>query len=330
MKTIHRRQFLSVSAASVASLAGLPALGQSMPENARIFAGFAAGGTIDVTGRRVAEKLRDVIAKNVTVENRTGAGGQVALSALKTATPDGLTLAVSPMSMLGIYPHTYKTLPYDPVADFIPVSMGVQFDFGFGVGPQVPATVKTLTDYAAWARANPNLASFGSPAPGSVPHFVGELFGRAARLTDFKHIGYRGSQPALMDMMGGQVSAVSAPVGEFLPHLTSGKVRMLATSGGKRNKFHPSIPTYAEQGFKDIVFDEWFGFFAPAKTSTDTISRISLEIRKALTSQDVIDGLAQMGLEARGTTSAELTAILKKDAERWGSIVKSIGFTAES
>lgn len=328
--TFHRRHFLLASSAGIATLTGLPVRAQNIPDNARIFAGFAAGGTVDATSRRVADKLRDVLAKQVTVENRTGAGGQVALSALKTAPPDGLTLVVTPMSMLGIYPHTYKKLPYDPAADFLAVSLAVRFDFGFGVGPMVPASVRTVNDYAAWAKANPKESSFGSPAAGSVPHFVGELFGRAAKLPDFRHVGYRGTQPAIMDMMGGQISAVSGPVGEFLPHLASGKARLLATSGQTRNRFAPEVPTYVEQGFTDLVFEEWFGVFAPARTPAETINRISAGVRNALASKDVIDGLAQMGLEARGSTPSELAAMLKKDTERWGPIVKSIGFTAES
>lgn len=329
--TMQRRQFLYTSAAGLATFAVYdPLRAQSLPDNARILAGFAAGGTVDVAARRIADKLRDVIAKSVVVENRTGAGGQVALAALKAASPDGLTLAVSPMSMLGIYPHTYKKLPYEPMVDFAPVSMAVRFDFGFGVGPLVPASVKSLADFIAWAKANPNAASFGSPAPGSVPHFVGELLGRAAGLPDFKHIGYRGSQPAIVDMMGGQLASVSAPIGEFLPHLASGKVRLLATSGPTRNKFAPSVPTYSDQGFKDLAIEEWFGIFAPAKTPTETVNRAAAAVRNALASKDVIDGLAQMGLEAQATTPAELAALLKRDTERWGPIVKTIGFTADS
>lgn len=328
--TLQRRQFLMAGSAGLLASAGLPAGAQSLPENARVFAGFAPGGTVDVTARRVADKLRDVLARSVAVENRTGAGGQVALSALKTAAPDGLTLCVSPMSMLGIYPHTYKSLPYDPVADFAPVSMAVRFDMGFGVGPRVPASVRTVPEFIAWAKANPKEASFGSPAPGSVPHFMGELLGRAGGLPDFKHIGYRGSQPAMVDMMGGTLAAVSSPVGEFLPHLPSGKVRLLATSGPVRNKFAPAVPTFVEQGFKDFVLDEWFGVFAPARTPAETINRIAAAVRRGLAAPDVIEGLGQMGLEARASTPAELATLLKKDSERWAPIVKSIGFTAES
>ena len=329
---IDRRQWLSLSAAAAAST--LPftrahAQAAAMLERAIIYAGFAPGGTVDVTARRVAEKLRDVYAKSVQVENRTGAGGQIALSALKAAPTDGSVLLCTPMSMLGIYPHTSKKLPYDPVADFQPVSQAVQFDFGFGVGPAVPARVRTLAEFITWCKANPTAANFGSPAAGSVPHFVAELFGRAAGV-DLRHVPYRGTQPAIADMMGGQVASVSGPAGEFLPHLATGRVRMLATSGAGRNKFMPTVPTYAEQGFKDIVYGEWFAFFAPAKTPTDVVTRLSSAIQAALATPDTIEGLAQMGLEAKSSTPAELAALLKRDTERWAPLVKTIGFTAES
>jgi tripartite-type tricarboxylate transporter receptor subunit TctC len=326
---MQRRQFVLSSSAAGLALAWPTVRAQTLPDTLRIFAGFAPGGTVDVTARRVADKLRDVLAKSVVVENRTGAGGQIALSALKAAAPDGLTLLVTPMSMLGIYPHTYKKLPYDPVADFQPVSQAVRFDFGFGVGPMVPATVKTLAEFVAWCKANPKDANFGSPAAGSVPHFVAELFGRAAGF-DFKHIPYRGTQPAIADLMGGQVASVSGPVGEFLQHLPTGKVRLLATSGNARNKFAPTVPTYAEQGFRDIVFEEWFGFFMPAKVPADALARTSTAIRNALSAPDVVDALALMGLEARPSTPTELAALLKRDTERWAPLVKTIGFTADS
>jgi tripartite-type tricarboxylate transporter receptor subunit TctC len=326
---MQRRHFVLATAAAGLALAGPGVRAQGLPESARIYAGFAAGGTVDVTARRVADKLRDVLAKSVLVENRTGAGGQIALSGLKTAPADGLTLLVTPMSMLGIYPHTYKKLPYDPVADFQPVSQAVRFDFGFAVGPMVPASVKTLGEFAAWCKANPANANFGSPAAGSVPHFVAELFSRAAGL-DLRHAPYRGTQPAIADLIGGQIASVSGPVGEFLQHLSGGKVRLLATSGAARSKFAPGVATYAEQGFKDIVFDEWFGFFMPAKVPADALNRAVTAIHAALRAPDVVEGLAQMGLEARPSTPAELAALLKRDSDRWAPLIKTIGFSAES
>ena len=158
----------------------------------------------------------------MVVENRAGAGGR-SVQGMKQLPPDGTAILQTPMSMLGIYAHTYKKLPYDPVADFTPVSQAVRFDFGFAVGPMVPASVRNLNEFVAWCKANPKDANYGSPAAGSVPHFVAELFGRAAGF-DFKHVPYRGTQPAIVDLMGGQVAAVSGPVGEFLQHLPSGKV----------------------------------------------------------------------------------------------------------
>jgi len=324
----QRRQFLQLALGSAAST--LPLLGQAQTaESAKILAGFAAGGTIDTLARRVATKLGGGYARSVVVDNRPGAGGQIAISALKAAAPDGNTLLVTPMSMLGIYPHTYRKLPYDPVADLTPVSLGVEFDMGFAVGPMVPASVKTVPEFLAWCEANKQQANFGSPAPGSVPHFVGVLIGRAGKVA-LQHVGFRGSQPAIMDMLGGQIAAVSAPVGEFLPHLAGGKLRVLATSGAKRNRFVPGVPTLVEQGYKDLVYGEWFGFYLPGMAAPEVVQRANAAVRAALASSDVIDGLAAMGLDARGSSSAELAALLKADTERWGPIVKSIGFTAES
>jgi tripartite-type tricarboxylate transporter receptor subunit TctC len=325
-----RRHFLSTLSAGSLALAIPAARAQGLPDTARVYAGFAPGGTVDVTARRIAENLRDVYAKSVVVENRTGAGGQIALQALKTAAPDGLTFVVTPMSMLGIYPHTYKKLSYDPAADFLPVSQVVKLDFGLAVGTMVPTSVRTLSDFIAWCKANPKDSSFGSPAPGSVPHFVGELFGRAANIGDFRHVPYRGTQPAIIDLIGGQIASVSGPVGEFLQHLPTGKVRLLATSGAARSKFVPDVPTYAEQGFKGIVHDEWFGMYVPAKTSADVVKRLADAVRKALAAPDVVEALARMGLEAKSSTPAELAALLKRDSQHWAPLIKTIGFTAES
>lgn len=328
--TLARRTVLQALGATALPV-GFAARAQSAAplERAIVYAGFAPGGTTDVTARRIAEKLRPGYAASTAVENRTGAGGQLALSALKQAPTDGSISALTPMSMLGIYPHTYRKLPYDPVADFQPVSQAVRFDFGLAVGSMVPASVRTLPEFVAWCKANPSMANYGSPAAGSVPHFVAELFGRAAGV-DMKHVPYRGSQPAIVDVMGGQVAAASAPLGEFLQHLPTGRIRLLASSGPTKSRFAPSVPTFAEQGFRDIVFDEWYGFYLPARTPAATVDRLAQSIRGALALPEVVDGLAQMGLEAKSSTPAELAALLKRDTERWAPLVKTIGFTAES
>ena len=323
-----RLELLHIALAT--ATAGLPLVGRTQTlDTAKILTGFAAGGTVDTLARRVAAHMNGSYAKAVVVDTRTGAGGQIAITALKTSPADGSVLLATPMSMLGIYPHTYKKLPYDPVADLAPVSLGVVFDMGFAVGPQVPATVKTVPEFLEWCKAHPTNANFGSPAPGSVPHFVGELIGRAGKV-DLRHVGFRGSQPAILDMMGGQIAAVSTPVGEFLPHLSGGKVRLLATSGAARNKFVPGTPTLVEQGLKDLVFGEWFAFYLPGKAAPDVVQKAHAAVRAALADKDVVSGLAAMGLEAQSSSPAELAALLKADTEKWGPIVKAIGFTAES
>jgi tripartite-type tricarboxylate transporter receptor subunit TctC len=203
------------------------------------------------------------------------------------------------------------------------------FDFGLAVGPAVPLTVKTVPEFLAWAKANPLGANFGSPAAGSTPHFIGALLGKGAGV-DLKHAAYRGTQPAMLDLLGGNISAVSGPIGDLTQHLATGKVRILGTSGAKRNRFAPDVPTYAEQGLKDVTHSEWFAFLLPAKTPADVVTRMSAALKIALAQKDVIDGLASFGLEAMSSTSAELTDLIKKDTAKWAPIVKAVGFSADA
>ena len=162
-----------------------------------------------------------------------------------------------------------------------------------------------------------------------MPHFIGALLSRAAGV-EIKHAPYRGTQPAIVDMLGGNISSVSGPVGEFSQHVIGGKIRLLATSGTSRNKFAPTIATYAEQGFKELTFSEWFGLYTVAKTPADIVQRMNAACREAIASKEVVDGLAAFGLEAQSSTPAELAAMLKVDTDRWGPLVKAIGFTADA
>ena len=325
----RRRILQTAGAAALLASVGQRAWAQAPTiDLTKIVCGFAAGGTADVVSRRIADKLHPGFAKNAEVENRTGAGGQIAVQFIKNAAPDGTNVLLTPMSMLGIYPHTYKKLPYNPVADLTPVSAAAVFDYGFAVGPMVPASVKNVPDFLAWCKANPTQANFGSPAAGSSPHFIGALLGRAANV-DLRHVAFRGTQPALLDMIGGQIAAVSGPTGEFTQYVAAGKCRLLSTSGPKRGKFTPNTPTLQEQGFKDLAFTEWFGFFLPANAPQDVVLRLNASIRSALASKDVIDGLAVSYLEPMPTSPRELAAMLKADTELWGPLVKAVGFTPE-
>src|SRR5574343_1889655 len=327
---MSRRQIVQ-SAGATAFLASLgqQVMAQAQIENLKIVTGFAAGGTSDTTCRRVATKLGGTFAKTATVENKTGAGGQIAIQYVKGQPADGSTMLQSPTSMFTIYPHIFKKLPYDPVADVTPVSLACVFDFGFAVGPLVPANVRNVADFIAWAKANPAQANFGSPAAGSTPHFVGAMLGQRNGV-DLKHAAYRGTQPAMADLLGGNVAAVSGPIGDITQHLATGKVRILATSGAKRNRFAPDVPTYTEQGLKDMVHSEWFAFHLPPKAAPDLVARLNSALKAALASKDVVDGLATFGLEAMSCSPAELVDLLKQDTAKWAPIVKSIGFTADA
>ena len=328
--SISRRHVIqSAGAAALLTSLGQQAMAQAQIDTLKIVTGFAAGGTSDNTCRRVGTRLTGTYAKTVVVENKTGAGGQIAIQFVKGQPADGTTLLQSPTSMFTIYPHIFKKLPYDPVADVTPVSLACVFDFGFAVGPLVPASVKNVADFIAWAKANPSQANFGSPAAGSTPHFVGALLGKSAGI-DLKHAAYRGTQPAMLDLLVGQIAAVSGPIGDITQHLATGKIRILATSGTKRNRFAPDVPTYAEQGFKELTHSEWFAFFLPAKAAPELVARMNSALKAALASKDVVDGLATFGLEAMSNSPAELAELLKQDTAKWAPIVKTIGFTADA
>ena len=295
----------------------------------KIVTGFSAGGTSDTLCRRIALRLSPDYAKTALVENRTGAGGQIAIQYVKAAVADGSTLLQTPTSMLTIYPHIYKNLPYNPLLDLSPVSLACVFDFGFAVGPAVPLSIKTVPEFLAWAKANPTGANFGSPAAGSTPHFVGALLGKSAGV-DLKHAAYRGTQPAMLDLLGGNLSAVSGPIGDITQHLPTGKVRILGVSGAKRSRFAPDVATFAEQGLKDMTHSEWFAFLLPAKAAPDVVNRMNAALKIALAQKDVVDGLAAFGLEAMSSSPAELSELLKKDTAKWAPIVKAVGFSADA
>jgi tripartite-type tricarboxylate transporter receptor subunit TctC len=330
-----RRHFIQSASAAAAtaafgSLAAFEAFAQAL-EQVKIINGFPAGGSADATSRRVGEKLAgSVYAKNGgVVENKTGAAGRIAVEAVKNAAPDGATLLLTPYSMMSVYPHIYKQLSYDPVKDFAPVCIGSVLSHGLAVGPLVPASVKNVHDFLAWAKANPKDASYGSPAAGSTPHFLGALLSLNSGV-ELKHIPYRGSIPGIVDVIGGQLAAMVTPHGDFLSNHKAGKLRIIATSGAKRSVFVPEVATFAEQGFTDLVVEEWFGFYAPAKTPASVVALANAAINAALKDKSVIDSLAVQGLLPVGGTPEHMAKDQKAQHDIWGPIVKKIGFTAES
>ena len=332
---MQRRQFTQASIiAALLGAAGVTntwAQGTIPLELVKIINGFPAGGTADNTSRNIANKLAgSAYTKNAgVVENKTGAGGRIACDAVKAAPADGSTLLLTPYSMMSLYPHIYAKLSYDPVKDFTPVCIGSSLVHGLAVGPMVPASVKNLKDYLAWAKANPKDASYGSPAAGSTAHFLGALLGIRGDV-DLKHIPYRGSVPGVADVVGGQLASMVTPAGEFLAFQKAGKLRVLATSGRQRSPFLPDVPTFIEEGFADLMVEEWFGFYAPANTPAATVAAANAAINIALKDKTVIDNLALQGLLPVGGTAAELARSQKLQLDTWGPLIKKIGFTAES
>jgi tripartite-type tricarboxylate transporter receptor subunit TctC len=324
----NRRQF-TVQLTGMAALgAGLvPRAHAQSLDLARLLVGFPPGGSTDNVARRLAEKLRGTYAGNVIVENKPGAGTQIAVSTLKDAPSDGTSLLLSPPSPFSVYPYTYRKLPYS-VEDVTAVSMVCAFPFALAVGPGVPESVVTLKDFIAWAKANPGKASFGSPAAGSPPHLVGSVLGKMAGF-EFMHIAYRGDGPGLQDVMGGQIAAYSTVLGSYLPHMKSGRLRLLAVSGTERSSFAPNLPTYREQGYV-LEMSEWFGVFVPAKTQAGVIQRAAEAVRIAVAQPDFVSGLAEFGMTARSSTPQELAARVRAEAQMWSAHVKSIGFTADT
>lgn len=292
----------------------------------RLLVGYPPGGATDVVARLMARQI--VGFDSVIVENRAGAGGRIAVDAVAKAKPDGLSLVVTPDFPLTVFPHLYRKLGYDPLKDLVPVAICGVAELALTVGPAVPREVATLADYLRWVRANPKLALYASPSPGSTPHFTGVLLAGAAKV-ELTHVAYKGGSQAVQDLLGGQVPASINPVAEVLPHLSSGKLRVLATSGPARSRFLPDVPTFRDAGYRDVVVQSWIGVLAPAGTPEPALSALEAAIAESLKSEAVVEGFSKFGLTAGLVPRQRFAAVLREDLQRWSGIVKASGFTVE-
>lgn len=323
---MDRRMLLRGAALGAAAVASShPALAQLGEQPTRIIFAFAAGGSGDAVARLIAEHMRVALNHPVIVENRTGAQGKLGTQAVKAAAPDGKTILFTPVAPMSVYQLVYKSLGYDPIADFVPLSQVATFDFSLAVGPQVPA--KTLNELVAWVKANPKEGNYGTPAAGTLPHFFAVSFGKASGL-DLRHVGYRGSAAAMTDLIGGQIAMVVTTTADVLAQHKAGRIRVLATSGAQRSPFLPEIPTFREAGY-DIVGEGWYGMFAPAKTPPETVAKLSAAIAAAAHIPAVKERLLTFGLVPTGTTGTELARIQKADTALWAPAVKASGYTPE-
>ncbi len=316
---IGRRQAI----AAVAALALLPlqdAFAQERP--VRLLTGFPAGATLDLVARALADEMRAELGRPIVVENRAGASGRIANEALKSAAPDGSTLLVAPVATLSIFPHAFgSALRYDPFKDFTPVAHVARFPIGFGVGRHVPA--QTLAEFVALARRDPAMRHYGSSAVGSIPHFLGLMFARAAGI-ELAHVPYRGAAQAMTALAGGEIAALAVAASDIGLMTAGGNARLLATAGRRRSPAFPTVPTFREAGY-DIEGEGSYALFLPAGAPAEVVQRVSAAATQALGRPAARRRLEQLGLEPTGLGPVELAAIVRADYEHWGPTVRGSG-----
>jgi tripartite-type tricarboxylate transporter receptor subunit TctC len=325
---LTRRRFLTASACSGLACA-LPSLApqaraQVIAKSARILVGFPAGGSVDFVARLLVDQVK-AYAPSMIVDNSPGAGGRAALDALKTSASDGSVMILTPGDQITLFPHVYKKLGYDPLRDFIPVTTVCTVQFLLTVGPMVPSQVCTLADFVEWCRANPRLATYGTPGAGSRPHFLGVALARTAAF-EFVHVPYKGAAPAMQDLLGGQIPATFNVISNTLPHIQSGTLRALATTAPQRSLLLPQVPTMREAGYPALEAVEWFGVFVPVATPAATVTALNAAIHRALETDAVKEGLAKQSFDVAGSSPGDFVQLIKSDTERWREVVRSSGF----
>jgi tripartite-type tricarboxylate transporter receptor subunit TctC len=324
---ITKRSLLSLACTGGLAAIFPDAIGTAAAASAsRMLVGFGAGGVIDVVARMLVEGMKDY-APSFIVDNRPGAGGRLALVALKNGPADGSVMILAPASNLAVFPHVYKTLGYDAFRDFAPVTTVCSFPFLITVGPLMPANVRTLADFVKWCAANPKQATYGTAAAGSMLHFTGVTLAKAGRF-EFVHLPY-GGPGGIQDLIGGRIAATIYPVGTALPHVQSGAVRALATTGAQRSPLLADVPTVREAGYPALETNEWFGVFVPTDTPAETIIRLNGAIRAVVNTDAFKTALAKLAIDPVAEAPGEFAQLVKSDFDRWEPIVRVSGFTPE-
>ena len=287
----------------------------------RIIVGFSAGGTTDIVARIMAKELTESLGQTFVVENKPGAGSNIGAEQASRAAPDGYTLYFAAVTNAINY-TLYPNLSFDLLKDFAPVAMGAQVPNLLVVNPNLP--VKSVQELVAHAKANPGKLAFASSGSGTSIHMAGELFKIQAGI-DVLHVPYRGSAPALTDLIGGQVQYDFDNMPAAWPHVQSGKLRALAVTTAERSPTAPDIPTMKESGFPDFNVSSWFGLLAPAGTPPDVIAKLNDVIVKAQDKPNVQENFKQLGAVGAKQSPAEFGAFVKAEVEKWGPVVKASG-----
>jgi len=292
----------------------------------RLVVGYPPGGSSDAVARMVADKLSGELGTTVIVDNRAGAGGQIATDYVRQQPGDGNTLLVANTQMMVMIPLTYKSVRYDSVKDFKPVGRMTSFYESIAVPTSSP--VSTVAEWLEAVRKDPKRGDFGVPAAGSVSHFLGYRLGKEAKV-NLLPIPYKGAAPLVQDLLGGQVDAGIVPVLDVAPHSAAGKVKVLAVNGAVRAQLLPNVPTLKEIGVSGFDSLEWTAILAPASTPKPVVDRLNAALNKALSAPDVKQRLLGLGMEAAPGKPEELARTIEADLAHWGPVVKASGFTAD-
>ncbi len=299
---------------------------QAYPQKpVRLVVPFAPGGTTDILARLVGQKLTPVLGQTVFVENRPGANGAVGSELVAKSAPDGYTLIMGYLGSLAINPHLYSKLPYDSVRDFAPVTLVAATAQAIVVHPALPPSCVELIALAKRQRGQITYASAGI---GSPSHLAGELFKMMAGV-DIVHVPYKGSGAVMSDLIGGHVAMSFGGLAAAMPHVKSGRLRLLAVTTARRSSAVPQVPTVAESGVPGFDVSSWFGVLAPAATPRDAIDRLHVEIARVLAAKDVKERLAADGAEPVGNTPQEFAAFIRAELVKWGKVVKGTGIRPE-
>jgi tripartite-type tricarboxylate transporter receptor subunit TctC len=320
---LSRRSLVAASAAIA-----LPARAEAPWPNRpiRLVVPYAAGGSTDVIGRVMAEYLGRQLGQNLVVENRPGKGATIGTSQVAKAAPDGYTLVVTNISSFAVSPPLYGDLDYDPVKDFAHISLASLNPSVLVVNPKFPA--KTLAEYVAYAKANPDKLAFATSGPGSSNHILGVMLGLATGIK-LVHVPYRGAGPAMQDTIAGNLPSMFDSLPSAASHIKAGTVRAIAVSGEKRNPSFPDVPTMKESGYPELVSYSWFGLSAPARTPAPIVDRLAREMQIVLKNPDVVKKWDEIGSEPSTMTPPEFSAFVQVELEKATRAVRASGAKPE-
>lgn len=324
----HRRQVLSMAAALLAGGTGLESRAQVAGDKVgRIISGFPAGAGMDPLVRMLADKLRGKYLASMLVENRTGAGGRLAVEAVRAAPADGATVLFTPESPMLIFPHIFRKLSYEPARDFTPVTTLLTLKMGMVAGPAAP--VKSMAEYLAWVKQDPKNAVYGSPGAGTMPHFLGAMFARATGLP-LTHVAYRGGAALAQDLLGGQLPVAFQPIAmDSVERHVAGKLRVLALAERERTRRLPDVPTFAELGHKHLVLNEWFGLFVPSGTPGEQVRQLVQHTHQAMREPDIQAWVERGQADLLLVSGDDMAARMRSGSAEWARIVRETGYTPE-